>query len=112
MHTGLRIFLLAIGALSFHIAQVRADDTGFAYSHDLVKDGGRLCMKDHFHSGYGDGATKAAATNAAIKSWADFTAFEYGTAWARYSLAKSKSTKFTKAEKGWSANVDARPCRG
>jgi hypothetical protein len=111
MHIATRVSFAA-AALVLASTGSRADDTGFAYSHDLVKDGGRLCMKDHFHSGYGDGATKDAATRAAIKSWAEFTAFEYGTAWARYSLAKSRSTKYTKAEKGWSAAVDARPCRG
>jgi hypothetical protein len=111
MHKGLRISF-AISTLALIATSALADDTGFAYSHDLVKDGGRLCMKDHFHSGYGDGPTKSAAERAAIRSWAEFTAFEYGTVWARYSLAKSRATKYTKADKGWSANVDARPCRG
>ena len=111
MHIASRISF-AIAAIALASTCARADDTGFAYSHDLVKDGGRLCMKDHFHSGYGDGSTKDAASRAAVKSWAEFTAFEYGTAWARFSVAKSRSTKYTKAEKGWSANVDARPCRG
>ena len=32
-----------------------ADDTGFAYSHNLRKEGGRLCMSDHYHSGSGSG---------------------------------------------------------
>jgi hypothetical protein len=93
-------------------AGAQADETGLASSHVLRKEGGRLCMADHFHSGYGTGATKAAATRAAIRSWADFTDFEYGSSWARYSRAASKSTSFTKEEKGWGANVEARPCRG
>jgi hypothetical protein len=103
---------MAAASLLAMTSSALCDDTGFAYSHDLQKEGGRLCMKDHFHSGYGDGPTKVAASRAAMKSWAEFTAFEYGTDWARYSLAASKSTKYTKAENGWSANVDARPCRG
>ncbi len=89
-----------------------ADDTGLAYSHDLRKEGGRLCMSDHYHQGSGEGLTKAAARNAAIRSWADFTNFEYGTVWARFSAAASSSTRYTKADKGWRADVEARPCRG
>ena len=89
-----------------------ADDTGLAYSHDLRKEGGRLCMSDHYHQGSGEGLTKAAARNAAIRSWADFTNFEYGTVWARFSAAASSSTRYIKADKGWSADIEARPCRG
>jgi len=89
-----------------------ADDTGFAYSHTLRKEGGRLCMADHFHSGSGAGRTKAAAQAAAARSWADFTNFEYGSAWARWSLASGKAVRYTKEASGWSADVDARPCRG
>jgi len=90
---------------------VLADDTGLAYSHTLRKERGRLCMADHWHSGSGEGRTKAAARRAAIRSWADFTNFEYGTVWAHFSLAASAKTRYTKAAKGWSAAIDARPCR-
>jgi hypothetical protein len=90
---------------------VLADDTGLAYSHTLRKERGRLCMADHWHSGSGEGRTKAAARKAAIRSWADFTNFEYGTVWARFSLAASQTTRYTKADNGWSAAVDGRPCR-
>jgi hypothetical protein len=41
-----------------------------------------------------------------------FTNFEYGTVWARFSRAASQTTRYTKAESGWSASVEARPCRG
>ena len=91
---------------------VQADDTGFAYSHTLRKEGGRLCMADHYHSGSGSGRTKAAAQAAAARSWADFTNFEYGSAWARWSAARGKSVRYTKEASGWSADLDARPCRG
>ncbi|MEI9901155.1 MAG: hypothetical protein WDN31_14565 [Hyphomicrobium sp.] len=93
-------------------ASAFADDTGFAYAHDLRKEGGRLCMSEHFHSGSGSGKSKPAAQAAAARSWADFTNFEYGSAWARWSLAGSKSVRYTKDASGWSADVDARPCRG
>jgi hypothetical protein len=89
-----------------------ADDTGLAYAHDLRKERGRLCMSDHYHSGSGTGRTKAAARAAAVRAWIDFTNFEYGTAWARFSLAANTTTHYTKEAVGWSADVDGRPCRG
>jgi hypothetical protein len=90
---------------------VLADDTGLAYAHDLRKEGGRLCMSDQFHQGSGSGHTKASAQAAAIRSWADFTNFEYGTVWARYGRAASRTVRYTKEATGWSADVDARPCK-
>lgn len=100
------------GAFSLVSTAAVADDTGFAYTHNLRKEGGRLCMSDHYHQGSGAGRTKEGARAAAIRSWADFTNFEYGSAWARFSVARSATTRYSKAEKGWSADVDARPCRG
>lgn len=88
-----------------------AKEGGLAASHDWVKEGGRTCFKDHVHGGSGDGATKESARAAAIRSWADFVDLEYDGTWAHWSLAAGAVTKFTKAEKGWTANVEARPCR-
>lgn len=105
------IFILAAGAVLASTASAWADDTGLAYSHTLRKEGGRMCMVDHFHSGSGEGRSKATARKAAMRSWASFTNFEYGTVWARWSLAKNKSTRYTKEAVGWSATVEARPCR-
>jgi hypothetical protein len=90
---------------------VHADDTGFASSHTLRKEGGKLCMADHAHSGSGTAATKPAAKVAAIRAWAEFTSFEYGSDWARYSRAAGHVVRYTKEEKGWTATVDARPCK-
>jgi hypothetical protein len=102
----------AAAALALTAGGALSDETGFADSHEQRREGGRLCLSDHAHSGYGEGKTKSSASAAAIKSWAEFTAFEYGTSWARYTLAAGKSTKFTKEAKGWSANIEARPCKG
>ena len=99
--------LMSLGAVGY----ARADETGLASSHTLRKEGGRLCMADHFHSGMGDGATKPAARTAAAKAWADFVDFEYGSDWARFGRAASVSVKYTKAETGWTATIEARPCR-
>ena len=51
-------------------------------------------MSDHFHSGSSSGQrTRAAATAEAVRSWADFTALEYGSDWARYGKAASRSMR-------------------
>jgi hypothetical protein len=78
----------------------------------VVRIGGRTCFADHYHTGAGAGATKEAARQLAIRSWADFVDFEYGSAWARFSLAASARTNYTKEASGWSAVIEARPCKG
>lgn len=100
-------------ALLVFVAPVatQADETGLHASHDLVRSGGRLCFADHWHSGSGEGVTKEKAKLAAVRSWADFVDLEYGSTWARYSLAAGATTRYTKADSGWSAYVEARPCR-
>lgn len=102
---------MSLTALAVAGGPVQADETGLASSHNLRKERGTTCMADHFHSGYGEGATKAAARAEAAKSWSEFVAFEYGTAWARFGRAGSVTTKYVKASKGWSATVEGRPCR-
>jgi hypothetical protein len=90
---------------------VAADETGLAASHTLRKEGGKTCFADHVHSGTGDGATKDAARAVAARDWAGFVDFEYGSDWARFSRASAVSVKYTKAEKGWTAWIEARPCK-
>lgn len=69
--------------LAFPVA-ARADDTGFASSHTLRKERGYNCMADHFHT---------------------------GSDWARYGRAGSAAVHYTKSADGWSASIEARPCR-
>jgi hypothetical protein len=105
-------YLLAGLCLLAAQTAVLADDTGLASMHDLRREGGRLCMVDHYHSGSGEGSSRAAARAAAIRSWSSFTNFEYGTVWAHFARAASQSVRYGKTSGGWSADVDARPCRG
>ncbi|MEM8971285.1 MAG: hypothetical protein AAGD43_04375 [Pseudomonadota bacterium] len=100
--------MLITAALS--VSAVHADDTGFASIHAWRSERGITCMVDHFHSGNGEGRTKKAALRSAIASWEGFTAWEYGTDWARFKSAGSRGVTYTKAGGGWSANVEARPC--
>jgi len=87
-----------------------ANQTGLAGMHEWTKERGRTCMKSHYHSGAGSGPTKRAARRAAIRSWREFTAWEYGTDWASFRRAASRGISYRKTSSGWSASVRARPC--
>ncbi len=88
-----------------------ADDTGFASAHDMVKAGGKSCFANHAHSGAGDGPTKPAAMQAALKAWWEYTAGEYGSDWAHWRRSAAQKVTYSKAEKGWTATVESRPCK-
>jgi hypothetical protein len=107
---------LVLGAFVVAALSVPADaasDTGLATSlHAVRREGGRLCMTDHWHYGSSStSSTKAAAQRSAIASWQDFTDLEYGSAWARFSRAASKKIGCSRNSAGWSCDAEARPCR-
>jgi hypothetical protein len=107
----LALLLLAIAVASFAIP-ASAQDGGLAAMHSMRREGGRLCMSDHWHYGSsGSQGSKAAAQRAAIASWQDFTDLEYGRAWARFSRAASKRIGCSRSGTGWSCDAEARPCR-
>lgn len=99
-----------LAATIFFPALVSADETGMASMHAWRVERGKTCLVDHFHHGSGEGRSKAAARKAAITSWQEFTAFEYGLDWAYFRNAASKSIGYSKSADGWSASVEARPC--
>jgi hypothetical protein len=68
-------------------------------------------MADHYHDGSGTGSTRAAAQRAAIRSWIDFTAWEYGSRWGSYAAAVSKSMSCSGGGGNWTCSTSARPCR-
>ncbi len=114
--------ILAVGTAALGIAllagaavaqqSLRAQETGIAEIHSWVKVGRRTCMADHFHDGSGTGPTRAMAERAAVRSWAEFTAWEYGTPWGRYSIAASRKATCSRGESTtWRCAVEARPCR-
>lgn len=107
--TGVAAAVLALSGAT----TVSADQTGFAESHDLRRERGMTCMVDHYHYGSSETkANKAAAQRDAITSWQSFTAFEYGTDWARYGRAGSKKMTCKSAGGGGvECSVEARPCR-
>lgn len=102
--------LATLAAISCTAAPAGADETGLASMHSWRLERGRTCMVDHFHYGNGEGRTKKQARDAAIKSWQEFAAFEYGTDWAHFRRAGSRSIGYSATTNGWSATVEARPC--
>lgn len=104
--------LVALAALGAATSVAFADDSGFAYMHDLRKEGGRTCFADHFHYGSGQGGSKAAAQRAAVGSWVSFTDFEYGSDWARFGKAAGKSVSCSRTGSGgYDCQIEARPCK-
>ena len=72
----------------------------------------RYCMDGHFHYGSSSGqSSKKKAQAEAIASWAGFTAFEYGNAYASFKQGLSRRVSCSKDAGGWGCNVEAIPCR-
>ncbi|MDP1907786.1 MAG: hypothetical protein Q8K85_05765 [Hyphomicrobium sp.] len=109
--TMLALMLAAVAATTIALP-VSAQESGLAAMHAMRREGGRLCMADHWHYGSsGTSSTKAAAQRAAIASWQDFTDLEYGRSWARFGRAASKKIGCSRNSAGWSCDAEARPCR-
>ena len=107
-----RFALIAAGFVALAVPAM-ADQTGVAAIHEQRREHGRTCFVDHYHYGSSAGlATKRAALYAGIKSWADFTEFEYGSDWAHWRRAASKRVKCSQAgiHGPWSCDISARPC--
>jgi hypothetical protein len=92
-------------------AVVQAQETGMASIHSWVKVGRKTCLVDHFHNGDGTGTTRLEAERAAITAWTEFTAWEYGDPWGRYSNAVSRKMTCSRDGSSWSCALEARPCR-
>jgi hypothetical protein len=94
-------------------AIAKADDTGVAQMlHDARRVGNKLCLTDHAHDGYSSGAASRKAAEAeAVKAWAEFTAWEYGTDWAQWGKAVGKRLTCSEAGTSWGCHAEGRPCR-
>lgn len=108
-----RLSLAAVAvALCVGAWPAMADETGLAVLHDLRREGGRNCFLDHYHYGNSSGApNRKSAETEAVSSWSSFVDFEYGSDWARFSRAATKSVKCEQAGGGWGCSVEARPCK-
>lgn len=103
---------LAAAGIIASVPVFAASETGLAEAlHDLRREGHKLCMSDHDHTGIGDGHTKREAEIAAMKAWEDFTAFEYGDAWGNFRLAGSQQMTCSGEGVSHHCVAVARPCK-
>ena len=86
--------------------------TGLAASHDLRREGNRLCFSEHTHYGSSVGQpNQKVAQIAAIRAWSDFVDLEYGGTWSSFARASCKDLKCSPSNGGWGCDLAARPCR-
>ena len=106
------LLLLATTAANIFVPSVMADETGLDAIHAQRREGNKICMTSHFHSGSSSGQkTRRLAEAAAAQDWSGFTAWEYGTAWGSYRLAASKTMECSQNGATWSCTTQARPCK-
>jgi hypothetical protein len=98
------VLLALAGISSRHVNGRVGRRHGIACSHTLRRKA-RLCMADHYHSGSGEGSRRRARAAVVVGRLHELHAAPCG----RFSLAEPVH-RFTKAESGWSAAVEA-PCR-
>jgi hypothetical protein len=106
---GICVFALS-GMLAGSVS-AQQGESGMASIHSWIKVGRKTCMLDHYHDGNGTGRTRALAEKSAIGAWTEFTAWEYGSPWGRYTNAVSKTMQCSQASGAWTCHVQARPCR-
>lgn len=79
----------------------------------MPADAAGVCKNGHFHYGSSSGERNKKVANAkALRSWAEFTAYEYGSAWANFKRSGSKSVRCSEDVSGWGCKVEAIPCLG
>jgi hypothetical protein len=105
---------LAVAALGLlGTAPALAGSTGLESIHVLQREGGRLCMADHFHYGAGHSdRSREAAQQQATRNWSSFVQLEYGSDWSSFGRAGSRDVSCSGASGNYSCTVSARPCRG
>lgn len=101
---------MCLAAAVVTAAPASANQTGLDGIHAKMRVGKKVCFDGHSHSGYGAGPSKKVAEYAAIKSWADFTALEYGSDWAVYGKSYKPSMRCSQSAAGWTCDLEATPC--
>ncbi|MFT7577378.1 MAG: hypothetical protein ACI9XZ_003775 [Alphaproteobacteria bacterium] len=105
------IAALVLSLCTVTTSEAYANDDSMASMHGQRVERNKICFDGHTHTGGAEGKTKRAAHRAAIREWRSFTAWEYGSTWSSYKRASGKTVSYSKAEVGWLARVEARPCR-
>lgn len=113
MKRGLVIVGLALaGAVLPSVVLSQDMGMGLDGLHEQRREGGRVCMIDHTHTGSSSGMrSRKQAEIAAMRDYAGFTAWEYGPRWGSFANAGSKRVACSNDSGGWGCSVEARPCR-
>ena len=105
-----RVFIASLGFVC--LAAASAGAQGLTDLHDKVRVGNKLCFSDHYHDGNSSGhKSRDAAETAAVRSWQDFTAWEYGRAWGDFWIAANRGVKCEQSGGSWGCHVQAKACR-
>ncbi len=110
----IKVTTVALAAIAASLVSmpVAAEETGLSGIHAQKREGNRICMESHYHYGSSSGQkSRKLAEEAAIRDWAGFTAWEYGTPWGSFKLAASKNLSCTQTSDTWSCQAEARPCK-
>lgn len=79
----------------------------------MPADAATSCKDGHLHYGSSAGERSKKVANAkALASWSEFTAYEYGSAWASFERSGSKRVRCSESVSGWGCKVQAVPCLG
>ena len=90
----------------------QAQETGLDGLHAQVRLGSRICMVDHFHNGSSSGlSSRRQAEAEAIRTWVDFTIWEYGPPWGSWKSAETKRVSCSQTSGAWACTLEARPCK-
>jgi hypothetical protein len=104
---------VALSVVCVFSSPTLADETGMAGMHTWRKVGKKSCMVDHFHEGSAQGTTQKLAELAAVRAWVSFTDLEYGSDWADFRLAMSRTVKCSREDVArWSCRAEGLACRG
>lgn len=110
--SSLLALFVSVGVTSVVPAFAQSQGTGLEFLHEQRREGRKVCFVDHFHEGTGSGKSRKAAEASAARAWQEFTAWEYGGNWGRFSTAGNKTANCTDVGGGdWNCQVSARPCR-
>lgn len=112
MRKSIRVAVAAAALSLIGALPALAGSTGLESIHGLGREGGALCMSDHFHYGNGKSDTsKKDALAVATRAWSSFVQLEYGSDWSNFSRAHDRDVNCSATYGTFTCDVSARPCR-
>ena len=71
------IVAIASVGVSALASSALAQGMGLEGLHDHRREGGKVCMVDHFHDGSGSGKTRKSAEADAARAWTEFGKYNF-----------------------------------